>query len=89
MAHDFEVEVIGRLARMEEKLDASDKKHTEQYKYRNDEIAPRLAMVDEHEKKITKHEDGHDKFRMAISIPILLGAGAAVWNLLTRGELKP
>ena len=88
MAHDFEREVIDRLARMEEKLDSSDKKHADQYKYRNEEIAPRLAMIDEHEKKIEKHTEGHTQFRMAITVPILLSAGAVLWKLIIRPELK-
>ena len=70
MAKDFESEVLQRLTRIEEKVDASEKKHSEHFEYRNKVLAPKMALVDSLKEWKDAHSSGHEKWRIGASLAI-------------------
>lgn len=79
MAENFETKVLVALARIEEKVDSSDKKHSEHFEYRNKVLAPRMAVVDALKERMDKHSEGHERWRV--------GAGIAIIGAYLKGFL--
>ena len=78
MSQEFETKVLITLARLEEKMDSSDKKHSEHFEYRNKELAPRLPVIDKLEKEMEGHKENHEKWRIGATLAIL-GAYIKGW----------